>query len=326
MRIERSDTLEAVSLHPSGVIDFENAPVMGGTMIARFVAVALLVSALLVAGVSAEELNPVVGKTGDYVIRESDLDRLIENLSPEAQKGVRENPEQRSIFIRQILLTKATAAKARKEGFDRKPEVRELISNLIDQFLAQEYLAKVVTANVAVTDDELKQYYSGHLSEFLVPEAVKVRHIYISSPKDSAVELKEKARAKAEGILQRIAKGEDFAKVAADSSEDTDSAQKGGDLGYITAGKTNSLEFEKAVFALKAGETSGVVETPFGYHIIRVDDRKDKRTATLEEAREYLMKLLREENRKKRASEFFALITKESGLEVVGEKKDVSVK
>lgn len=289
-------------------------------MINRVLAVVLAISAVLICRVNAEELNPVVGKAADFVLREADLDRLVANLSPETQKVVKESPEQRAMFIRQILLTKATAAKARKEGFDRKPEVREIISNLMDQYLAQEYLTRVVTATITVTDDELKKYYSEHLAEFQVPEAVKVRHLFISSPKDSAVELKEKARAKADELLLRIRKGEDFATVATAHSEDSDSAQKGGDLGYITARKTNSLEFEKVVFALKAGETSSVVETPFGYHIIRVDDRKEKRTATLEEAREYLTNLLKDEIRKKKANEFFELVTKETGLEVVGDK------
>lgn len=286
----------------------------------RILIAALTISALLTCSAIAEELNPVVGKAGDFVLREADLDRLTENLAPDVQKTLRENTEQRATFVRQLLLTRATAAKARKEGFDRRPEVREVISNLMDQFLAQEYLAKVVTANVTVTDDELKSYYDAHLQDFQVPEAVKVSHIFVSASKDAAVELREKAKAKAAGLLERVVKGESFAKVAVDSSEDVDSAKKGGDLGYITPGKTNSLEFEKAAFSLKTGETSAVVETPFGFHIIRADDRKEKRTATQDEAREYLTALVRDEIRKKRATEFFDRIAKESGLEVVGEK------
>jgi peptidyl-prolyl cis-trans isomerase C len=273
--------------------------------------------------VGAEDLNPVAGKTGDFVLREADLDRLLSNQSPEVQKAIESSPEQRKNFIRQFLLTKATASRARKEGFDRKPEVKELLSNLIDQFLAQEYLNKIVIANVTVTDDELKKYYAEHEKEFLVPEAVKARHIFIASPKDSTVELKEKAKLKAEGILQQIRKGEDFAKIAREQSEDADTAQKDGDLGYITEGKTNSLEFEKAVFALKSGEISSIVETPFGYHIIRIDDRKEKRTATLDEAKEYMGNLLKEEQKKKKAQEFVEILTRETGLEVSGKPADI---
>ncbi|GAM09386.1 foldase protein PrsA [Geobacter sp. OR-1] len=289
-------------------------------MISRFITLIAAFVVLLTGVVHAEELNPVVGKTGDFVLREADFDRLLSNLSVEAQKAIQGSVEQKNNFIRQLLLTKATAAKARKEGFDRKPEFKELVSNLIDQFLAQEYLSKVIVANVAVTDEEMKKYYSEHEKDFLVPEAVKVRHIFISSPKDSAIELKEKAKAKAESILQLIRKGEAFDKIAKEQSEDTDSAANGGDLGYLSAGKTNSPEFEKAVLGLKPGEAAQLVETSFGYHVVKIDERKEQRTASFDESKGYMQNLLREQNKQKAAQEFLDRISRETGLEIAGEK------
>ncbi|MBT0664479.1 peptidylprolyl isomerase [Geobacter pelophilus] len=267
--------------------------------------------------VHAEDLNPVVGKAGDYVLREADLDRLLDNLSLETQKAVRSNPEQRTAFVKQLLLTKATAAKARKDGFDRKPDFKELVSNVIDNYLAQEYLSKVVTANITVTDEELKKYYSEHEKEFLIPEAAKVRHIFIASTKDAAADLKAKGKAKAEGILQQISKGDDFAKLAKEQSEDADSAAKGGDLGYISAGKTNSPEFEKAIFALKAGEPAQLIETSFGYHIVKIDERKEQRTATFDEAKEYMQGQIKEQIKQEKAQEFLETLTRETGLTIV---------
>jgi peptidyl-prolyl cis-trans isomerase C len=288
----------------------------GGDMIIRILVLTVTIGMLLTDCLNAEDLNPVAGKAGDFILREADLDRLLGSQSYETQKIVQNSPEQRTNFVKQFLLTKATAAKARRDGFDKKPEIKELLSNLMDQYLAQEYLNKVVVSNVSVTDEELKKYYGEHEKDLQIPAAVKVRHIYIASPKDSAVELKEKAKAKAENILQLIKKGGDFAKIAAEQSEDADSASKGGDLGFITQGKTNSLEFEKAVFALKPGESGNLVETPFGYHIIRVDELKEQRTATLAEAREYISNLLTEENKKQKAVDFIEKLTKETGLEV----------
>ena len=152
--------------------------------------------------------------------------------------------------------------KAKKDAFDRKPEVKEQLSYLIDQFIGQEYLRKVVIANVSVPEEELKKYYQEHEKDFAVPERVKASHIYVAAAKDATSEVKAKAKAKAEKIRKLLKKGEDFAKLAKENSEDTDSAAKGGDLGYLTPGKTNSEEFEKVVFSLKAGEVSPVVETP----------------------------------------------------------------
>lgn len=289
-------------------------------VIRHWAAVAALISLVtfMESYVCAEDLNPVIGKAGDYVLREADLDRMLSNQSPEARKLVETSPEQRSNFIRQFLLTKAVSAKARKEGFDKKPETRELLSNLVDQFLAQEYLSKVVAPELSVPDDELKKYYAEHTKEFQIPEAVKVRHILVSSPKDSAAELRDKAKAKADGILSQITTGADFAKTATAVSEDADSASKGGDLGFISPGKTNSLEFEKAAFALKTGEISKVVETPFGYHIIKVEERKEARNATFEEAKDYIANLLKEEKRKKKIQDFIEKTTRDTGLEITG--------
>lgn len=293
-------------------------------MIVRLIGLTVAILLLQAGNVYSEDLNPVAGKTGEFVLREADLDRMISYQPAEAQKSIQSSPEQRTNFIRQILLTKTVASRARKDGFEKKPDTREIISYLIDQYLAQEYLSKVVVANVTSTDEEMKKYYAEHEKDFVVPEAVKVRHIFISVPKDSTAELKHKARAKAEDLLLQIRKGEDFGKIAMEYSEDSDSAAKGGDLGYIAAGKTNSEEFENAALALKPGEVSNIVETPFGFHIVRADERREKRTASFDEVKEYIQAQLKEQNKQKKSQEFLDNLVRESGLEIVGEKSAIS--
>ncbi len=286
----------------------------------RHLIAALGIALLQFGTAQGEDLNPVVGKVGDIVLREADLERLLSSQSPEIQKAVQGSPEQRIAFIRQFLVMKSVASKARKDGFDKKPEVKELLSNLIDQSLAEEYMAKVVTANVAVTDDELKAYYKEHEKEFLLPESVRARQIFISSPQESSQKEKDEARAKAEKVLRLVKEGKDFAKLAGEYSEDSDTAAKGGAVGLVSPGKTNSPEFEKAVFALKAGETSGIVETAFGFHIIKADERTEQRIATFDETRGYILNILNEQNKQKAAQQFLEKLSRETGLEVVGEK------
>lgn len=281
---------------------------------------ALLVAILQVGPVQAEDLNPVVGKVGDFVMREADFERLLSSQPPEVQQTVQSSPEQRTGFIRQFLLTKAVAAKARKEGFDRKPEIRELLANLLDQYIANRYVAKEVTATVTVTDEELKTYFREHEKELLLPEAVRARHILISAAQQLPPAEKAKARARAEQLLEQVRKGADFAQLAREHSEDRDSGARGGELGLLSPGGTNSPEFEQAAFSLKAGEVSGIVETAFGYEIIKVDQRSDRRPATFEESREYIRNLLREQNRQKTALQFLETVARETGLEVVTER------
>lgn len=264
----------------------------------------------------AEEINPVLGRVGDFSLRETDLDRLIAGQPPQAQKQLQEKPELKSSLVRDILLKKAIAMKAKKDGYDKKPEYREKLSYLVDDFLAQEYLANAVLSDIKVSEDEMRKYYKEHETEFLLSETVKARHIFIQLSSKATEEEKLTARKKAEEILARLKKGEDFAKIALETSDDADSAKKGGELGLLTPGKTNSEEFEKAAFALKSGETSEIVQSPFGFHIIKADEKTGRRTATFDESRNYIEAVLKKDLEQKKGEEFVAKIYKESGLEV----------
>lgn len=272
----------------------------------------------------AEEINPVLGRVGDFSIREADLDRIIAGQSPQAQKQFQEKPELKSSIVRELLLKKAIATKARKEGYDKKPEYRERLSYLVDEFLANEYLAKVVLADIKIPEEERKKFYTEHEKDFLLGETVKARHIFIKAPAKSTEAEKEAARKKAAVILSRLKQGEDFAKVAAETSEDEDSVKSGGELGLLTPGKTNSEEFEKAAFALKRGEISDIVQTPFGFHIIKADDKSEKRTASYDEVKDYIAEFLQKEYTNRAVAEFVDKTAKESGLELAGEKAAVN--
>lgn len=278
------------------------------------------IAALAAPCAQADEINPVLGKVGDFSIRETDLDRLIASQPEQAQKQFAAKPELKSSLVRDILLKKAIAMKAKKDGYDKKPEYREKLSYLVDDFLAQEYLAKVVLADIKVPEDDLKKYYKEHEKDFLLTETVKARHIFIQLSSKATEEEKLAARKKAEEIMVRLKKGEDFAKVALETSDDADSAKNGGALGFLTPGKTNSEEFEKAAFALKNGETSEIVQSPFGFHIIKADEKTEKRTATFDESKSYIEAVLRKELEQKKGEEFVAQIFKESGLEVFADK------
>jgi len=291
-------------------------------MIAKSIIVAVFMFTAAGA-VSAEETNPVLGKVGDFILREADLDRILASQPPVVQKRFQDNPQQRYGIVREILMKKAVVAKARKEGFDKKPEIKEQLGYVIDNFITQEYLAKVVTADVNIPEAELKNYYQEHQKEFQLPEQIKVRHILIASTKEDKPEDKQKARNRAENVLLRLSRGEEFAKLAAELSEDQNSATKGGELAPITLGKTNSEEFEKAAFALKIGELSPLVTTPYGFHIIRLDERQEKHIAPFGDAREYIYNKLKAEQEQKKAQEFVEQAVKEAGMEVYGEKPDV---
>ncbi len=145
--------------------------------------------------------------------------------------------------------------------------------------------------NVNVTDSMIIDYYEEHKQNFVEPEMVKARHILISV-KDTVKE--EDAKKKAEQLYSMLKEGKDFGKLAKEYSDDPGSKDKGGDLGYFKRG-VMVKEFEDMAFSLGKGEVSAPVRTQFGYHIIKVEDRKEAKEKTLEEARGEIIKILSEQ-------------------------------
>jgi peptidyl-prolyl cis-trans isomerase D len=146
---------------------------------------------------------------------------------------------------------------------------------------------------VDVSDADVQQYYDNHRSEYTQPEQVHARHILFKVAPDASPEAKAKVRQKAEEVLAKVKAGEDFAALARQYSEDASAAQ-GGDLGQFGRGKMVK-PFEDAAFALAPGETSGLVESPFGLHIIKVEAKEDERQQTLDEVRSQIVAAVKQE-------------------------------
>ena len=144
-----------------------------------------------------------------------------------------------------------------------------------------------------VSDAEVQKYYDEHAAEYEKPEQVHARHILFRFAPGATAEDKAKVRQRAEEVLAKVKAGEDFAALAKQYSEDASAAQ-GGDLGSFTRGKLVA-PFERAAFSLAPGETSDLVESPFGLHIIKVDSKESAHTQTLEEVRAQIADKLKQE-------------------------------
>lgn len=185
----------------------------------------------------------------------------------------------------------ATYKKAlEKEGLSEK----QLQEKLREEATIQKYLGSKVFKEVAVTDQAAREFYDKNQDKMQRPERAHLRHILIGVKPDAAAADKEKAREKAEDLLERIKGGEDFAKLAAENSDDQGSKVRGGDLSWMARGETVP-PFEKAAFALtKPNDLSGVVETQFGYHIIQLVERKAASAVPFEEARPQITQMLQQ--------------------------------
>ncbi|MFQ6102739.1 MAG: peptidylprolyl isomerase [Candidatus Glassbacteria bacterium] len=153
------------------------------------------------------------------------------------------------------------------------------------------YIEENITNKTKVTPEEKAAYFEEHREEFKHDEQVGAKHILIQVDKDEPPDSIESKKNRIDDLLARINNGEDFSTLATEYS-DCPSSVKGGDLGYFSRGKMVK-PFEEAAFALKVGEVSGVVRTNYGYHIIKVYDRKGAGYSSFEEVEESIEQTLK---------------------------------
>ncbi len=272
----------------------------------------------------AQEDN-IAAKIGNKKITVSDFNTIVGYLDSEKQKAIEKNPQLKENLLRQIVQTMVISDIAKKQGFDNKPDVKKQLELFLDNFLVNEFLRREVAQKATVSEDDIKSYYDGHKDEFKTSEMVRVRHILIKVAPQSSEEAKKKAKEKAESILRKIKDEEDFAGLASNFSDDTASKLTGGDLGFFPRGKMVK-PFEDTAFSLKPGEVSGIVETQFGYHIIKAEEKKAASIEPLENAKERIQQKLLQDSMRAKVSEFIEKAMKDPKVEIhpevlAGEKK-----
>lgn len=171
-----------------------------------------------------------------------------------------------------------------------------------------------VSARAPVTSEQVNQFYAGN--SFQQGERVRASHILIGVAENADAATKEQARAKATDILTEVKAGKDFAELAKQHSQDPGSAPRGGDLDYFERGQMVG-PFEEAAFALATGQTSELVETRFGYHIIKVADHQAARTIPLEEVRGRIEEHLKEQNREQQTQTFIDDLRAKAQIEIL---------
>lgn len=203
------------------------------------------------------------------------LDRLISEMVI-AQSGVPVSDDEIASELSQIQESypsrEAYLEELARYGLTEERLKEEIHLNLI--------LKKLTREGIEVTDEEIAEFFEENREALGTPARVLVRHIL--------VETKEEA----EAIVKELKEGADFEELAREKSIDTESGEEGGLIGYITEDAPIVTSFRDAAFELDEGEVSDPVATPFGWHVIRVDERKEAEEATLESSREIIREIL----------------------------------
>ncbi|GAK52682.1 PpiC-type peptidyl-prolyl cis-trans isomerase [Candidatus Moduliflexus flocculans] len=267
-----------------------------------------------IAGMAFGETDPnqVLAKVNNEEILQKDVDEIVAVfVMPQfkAQNPDKEMPaEQRQQIEKQVLDQLVTerillqeAAKLnvtvdQKELADRIAQVKPQRPDLTDEqwtsfltrdMMIQKLIQQEVVSKIVVSDEDVQKFYDEQKDRFHEPEKIRASHILVLVPQDATPEAKDAAKKKIDGVLEEINAGKDFAELAKANSEDPGSKDNGGDLDFFPRGAMVK-PFEDAAFALKDGEVSGVVETQFGYHIIKKTGEKAERDVPLDEVKDQL--------------------------------------
>jgi peptidyl-prolyl cis-trans isomerase C len=235
-------------------------------------------------GTSASETNPedvetilppetILASFGGQTITLGEFNQLWEEVPEEYKLQL-----DKSMVLDQMISEKLLIQEAKNMGLEEDKDVLEQIKKMTEQILVQVLIEKEILDKIKVNDEEVSQYYEQNKGSFTEKEQVHLYNILLESEEE------------AQDILEQLKAGGDFSEIAKETSTGPSAAQ-GGDLGYLTKG-TIIPEIEEVVFALEVEELSEVVKTDFGFHILKITEKKPETVKTLEEVKEDIIQTL----------------------------------
>ena len=233
-------------------------------------------------------------KARKIIVPESDIDAQIAQIRGQFQTDAQ--------FQQALTMQKMTLAAVRD---DARSELG------VEKLVETEIAGKIAVTPEAVTD-----FYQKNQDKFQQGARVRASHILIAVPDTADAAAKQQAKTKAEAVLKDLKGGKDFAAAAKESSQDPGSAPSGGDLGFFEQGQMVP-PFEQAAFALKPGAMSELVESPFGFHIIKVAEKQDARVVPLEEAKPKIDEFLSGQNRQTQTQAFVSTLKAKAKIEIL---------
>lgn len=234
--------------------------------------------------------NVVIAKVSNRNITLSEFKSRIERLPPYYQKIIKNNLKR---YLDETIMEMLLYEEALRKRLDRDKEVLSVVEEARKKVLISKVVADEVENKARASEDEIIRYYEEHKDEFKSPEMWRASHILVSD------------EAEAKAAADELSKGADFAELAKKYSIDA-TASRGGDIGFFRQGQLVP-EFEKACMKLNVGQTGEILHTQFGYHIIKLTDKREAATLGLEDARRAIEAEL---IRKKRAILFDEMVVK----------------
>lgn len=253
-------------------------------------------SPLLVLSILASPLSraadEVVARVGDQEIRAAQITPYLDNLSEQDRAALAKNPAALSQAVRTLILQQVLFKEALAAGWDKTPEVSQQLDRLRQGAIAETYLQSIAKVPEGYpSEEEIKTVYEARKADLQVPRQLNLAQIFIAVPKDASKEAQDKAKARIDEIA-RSAKSGDFAALAREKSEERETASRGGDAGWLAETQIQP-EIRSKVASLSKGTATEPVRLADGWYVVKVVDLKDPHTATLDEVKDQLVRVLR---------------------------------
>lgn len=290
------------------------------------------------------QLPDVLARVNGEPVRKTDFDRLVRNMEvgsgpipaerrDEVLRSALDNLITYTVMTQEARAQNVTVSEgeiderikqmrgtASDADFKKALEARNMSGEqLRTDARVQLTIEKMMEAQVAnvgtATDTEARGFYDKNPEKFKQGEAVRASHILLRVEADAPDKVRKQARGRIDALLKRARGGEDFAALAKQHSQDG-SAREGGDLGYFERGQMVP-PFSQAAFSLKPGEISDVVTTQFGYHIVKVIDKKSAATVPYEQVKGQIVDFLSRQKKQERAGQFVDEAKKRARIEVL---------
>jgi peptidyl-prolyl cis-trans isomerase C len=252
--------------------------------------------------VPTPEKGQVLAEVNKKPITVEEFHKELEKIPPfirpmftQSEKGKRE-------FLDDLITREVVYQEAKRQELEKDPEYLKRLEEFQRNALLEALLKKEVEDKAPVADEEVKQFYAAHKEEYR-DDKVRASHILVKTEEE------------AKSVEQEIKKGRSFAELAKKHSTDAASRKTGGDLGEFSRGQMIP-EFERAAFTLKKGEMSGIVRSEYGYHLIKVTDRKEGKLQELAQVSGQIRQKLVREKQRQIFEAWIAGLKKAAGIHV----------
>jgi parvulin-like peptidyl-prolyl isomerase len=261
--------------------------------------------------------SAVVAHAGQASVTQADVTGILKSLNPSVRVQLAADPAKLDQVVRSRLAVSAVLAEANAKGWDKQPQVQAMIDEARREVVMRSYLASVSAPPADYPSDaDIQAAYNQNQAAFAVPRALRVSQIYIAVAPNADAATLDQARKQASDLAhQARASGADFAALAQANSQDKASAARGGDMGFLP---DNALvpEIRKAADGMKPGDVAGPIQTPAGFHVIKLTDTHAAGVRTLADVKEQIRAQLKQMRAQQNAQAYMAKLVGPSAVTI----------